>query len=164
MKKYLLSVIVLGLAGCQSDAPDVQYYPDDVEETVYVTAAPMAAGQTWGANDDFAYLVPDNQPNGLILETAHHIIQIEPVANEKYAYVVWNGPKSMADTPDLIIANGRRVFDGSGGNNYYEFQNGDYLYRVNNTVVGTADSVPYDVAVYQNDTRISYEPAVRIVQ
>ena len=166
MKKYVFFAIVLALAGCRSDAPEMEYYPDDYAQydDVYVAANTSQMGPKWGANDDFAYVVPANRPNGLVLETARHIIQIEPMANEQYAYVVWNGPKSMDDKPDLIIANGRRVFDGSGGNNYYEFKNGDYLYRVSNTVVGTADSVPYDVSVYQNDPRISYEPAVRIVQ
>ena len=63
MKKYVFFAIVLALAGCRSDAPEMEYYPDDYAQydDVYVAANTSQMGPKWGANDDFAYVVPANR-------------------------------------------------------------------------------------------------------
>ena len=49
-----------------------------------------------------------DMPNGndLVLETAHHKIEIAAQPNVKYGYYVWTGDKKTTDDPDMIVEDG----------------------------------------------------------
>jgi hypothetical protein len=90
MKKLILFLFVASLAACQS-ATQVEEYND---ETTCV-----------GEN---CAIINYSMPNGndLVLETAHHKIEIAAQPNVKYGYYVWAGDKDTSDDPDLVVEDG----------------------------------------------------------
>ncbi|MBQ1997801.1 MAG: hypothetical protein II238_05130 [Alphaproteobacteria bacterium] len=83
-------MFVASLAACQS-ATQVEEYND---ETTCV-----------GEN---CAIINYSMPNGndLVLETAHHKIEIAAQPNVKYGYYVWAGDKDTSDDPDLVVEDG----------------------------------------------------------
>ena len=90
MKKLILFLFVASLAACQS-ATQVEEYND---ETTCV-----------GEN---CAIINYSMPNGndLVLETAHHKIEIAAQPHVKYGYYVWAGDKDTSDEPDLVVEDG----------------------------------------------------------
>lgn len=90
MKKLVLFLFVASLAACQS-ATQVEEYND---ETTCV-----------GEN---CAIINYSMPNGndLVLETAHHKIEIAAQPNVKYGYYVWAGDKDTSEDPDLVVEDG----------------------------------------------------------
>lgn len=92
------------------------------------------------------------------------VVKISPMAgklpNNSFMYQCWNGPNLsdqvlMSRRPDLEIKNGVRIPDGSGGNYFYRFVNNKIEYRCYVTVIGTEDSPPAWIAVYQGQRMIA---------
>lgn len=96
MKQNILFLLVIGIAlcGCKS-GNNVSVVDND-----YVEYAACA--------DADAQTVRYSMPNGndLVLETAHHVIQIDAPPGVKYDYYVWTGNRSYSDDPDLIVQDG----------------------------------------------------------
>ncbi|MDR2933779.1 MAG: hypothetical protein LBU68_00655 [Rickettsiales bacterium] len=92
----------------------------------------------------------DFESNSVILDTDKFIIRIDNM-NDWIAkrYASWSKPKTMADEPDIIISNGYKNFDGSGGNNYYIFKNGKYIYICYINVLSSSNSNPADITIYK---------------
>ena len=90
MKRLILFLFVASLAACQS-ATQVEEYND---ETTCV-----------GEN---CAIINYSMPNGndLVLETAHHKIEIAAQPNVKYGYYVWAGDKDTSEDPDLVVEDG----------------------------------------------------------
>ena len=90
MKRLILFLFVASLAACQS-ATQVEEYND---ETTCV-----------GEN---CAIINYSMPNGndLVLETAHHKIEIAAQPNIKYGYYVWAGDKDTSEDPDLVVEDG----------------------------------------------------------
>lgn len=74
-----------------------------------------------------------------ILKTKKFQIRIDEV-DEKYRYVSWGIDQLQSEKPDLIINGGDITMDGSGGNHYYTFKNGDYTYKCHIFVLGSSSS------------------------
>ena len=96
MKHIFLSlmILMLALAGCRSTSDDVitnEIQPDCVDANCEI----------------IRYDTPNG--NDLVLETAHHIIQIDAAPNVAYQYNVWAGDKEMTDNADLIIRDGQAM-------------------------------------------------------
>ncbi|WP_445946208.1 hypothetical protein [Shewanella sp.] len=56
-------------------------------------------------------------------------IRIDDLGENYFRYTSWSVNKSQSQMPDLILLKGNIIFEGSGGNHYYSFSNGDYIYR-----------------------------------
>lgn len=86
MKRYVFAILLLGLTGCMSGAPE---------------SAPVeCAGECSSVN----FSMPND--NDLKLETDHHIVHITANPDTEYAYYVWTGEKTYADDPDIMIERG----------------------------------------------------------
>lgn len=94
MKRIILAILLLGVAGCTSGA-----YHDD---GIYVESEPQCVGDC-----SVAYATPNG--NDLKLETAHHVIHMQSAPNKQYAYYVWSGDKEYTDDPDIIVENGEAM-------------------------------------------------------
>jgi len=92
-------------------------------------------------------------------ETDKFKIRIDDMGEGNYRYASWPVGNETNKKPDLILQNGRITFDVSGGNHYYEFKNGAYVYHCEVTVIGTSDDVPVDLQVYKNEKLILEQPA-----
>jgi hypothetical protein len=77
----------------------------------------------------------------LLLETDKYRIRIDDVGEWNYRYVSWPLGKSMKEKPDIILNKGKQKFVGSGGDNYYRFKNGDYVYECSINLTGP-DEIP----------------------
>ena len=83
MKRCVFAILLLGLTGCMSGAPE---------------GAPVeCAGECSSVN----FSMPND--NDLKLETDHHIVHIAANPDTEYAYYVWTGDKTYDDDPDIII-------------------------------------------------------------
>ena len=95
-----------------------------------------------------------------ILETSKFRIRIDDLGNNNYRYASWSIKQKMSEKPDLVITNGKWIPDGSGGNSYFDFKKGDYLYRCYIIVLGTNDSPPATLTIYQNNKKILEQNAI----
>lgn len=95
-----------------------------------------------------------------ILETSKFRIRIDDLGNNNYRYASWSVKQKMSEKPDLVITNGKWIPDGSGGNSYFDFKKGDYLYRCYIIVLGTNDSPPATLTIYQNNKTILEQDAI----
>lgn len=95
-----------------------------------------------------------------ILETSKFRIRIDDLGNNNYRYASWSIKQKMSEKPDLVITKGKWIPDGSGGNSYFDFKKGDYLYRCYIIVLGTNDSPPATLTIFQNNKKILAQNAI----
>ena len=95
----------------------------------------------------------------LLLETEKFRIRIDELSNEVYRYASWYINSTMNEKPDLVIESGSWMPEGNGGNNKYEFVNGDYKYECSINVVGTDETPAADLTVYKDEKEILYQAA-----
>lgn len=89
-----------------------------------------------------------------ILETDKFRIRIDEISTDNYRYSSWSIKNNMAEKPDLIIYNGKFIPNGSGGNHYFNFKNGDYTYECYIIEMGEDDSPPAQFTIYKGDKEI----------
>lgn len=89
-----------------------------------------------------------------ILETKKYRIRIDDMAEGNFRYSSWPITSKMSDKPDIVLQSGEVVSEGSGGNHYYEFKNGDYTYQCSIILMGEDTSPPALLTVYKNDKEI----------
>ena len=87
----------------------------------------------------------------------------ESRGKDNYRYSSWGADKQTSAKPDLVLVNGKVVFEGSGGNHYYEFTNGKHIYRCDVCVLGRDDSPPGSLEVYKGDKLILSEAVVEVL-
>ena len=95
----------------------------------------------------------------LLLVTEKYKIRIDELWNEVYRYASWSINSPMSEQPDLVIEGGGWMPEGNGGNNKYEFVNGDYKYECSINVVGTDETPAADLTVYKDEKEILYQAA-----
>lgn len=90
-------------------------------------------------------------------------IRIDDLGDYNYRYVSWSVNKYSSEQPDLILQNGEMTFDGSGGNHYYTFKNGEYIYRCYVSVIGNSTSPPGTIEVYKGDKLLLSDDVVEVI-
>jgi hypothetical protein len=68
--------------------------------------------------------------------TKNYKIRIDETKEGIYRYASWKF-KNVKSDPDIIIPNGNREFQGSGGNHVITFNNDGYTYTVSINILGT---------------------------
>jgi len=94
-----------------------------------------------------------------VLETSKFRIRIDDLGNSNYRYSSWSKTKSMSDKPDLILFNGNMEYDGSGGNQNFIFENGEYVYKCMIIVMGEEDSPPAILLIQKGEKEILSQDA-----
>lgn len=94
-----------------------------------------------------------------VLETSKFRIRIDDLGNDNYRYASWSLKNTQADKPDLVITNGKWISDGTGGNSHFDFKKGAYLYQCFIVVLGTSESPPATLTIFQNGKKILYQDA-----
>jgi len=98
----------------------------------------------------------------LVLETSKFRIRIDEIKDYVYRYASWSIDRSMNEAPDLVISNGKRISDGTGGNHNFIFVNNGYTYDCSIIVLGRQNSPPAELSVYTNEKQILTEPAITL--
>ena len=99
----------------------------------------------------------------LVAETKQFKIRIDDLGKENYRYAAWSVNKTPSTKPDLILANGKIIYEGSGGNHHYEFKNGKYTYSIQITVLGTAESPAGWLEVIKTDKLILRQKIIKLI-
>jgi|SRR5690554_372326 len=102
----------------------------------------------------------NDNSQAILLQTTKYKIKIDNLGNNNYTYTAWPASSSMNDTPNIVVKNGERYEDGSGGNHYYTFTNGNYKYKCSINVLGTDETPPANLLVYNNDDLILSQDAL----
>ncbi len=98
----------------------------------------------------------------LMLTTSKFQIRIDELEDGTLRYASWSLNQPMSDKPDLILFNGRQIFDGSGGNNYYEFKNDIYSYQCWHNVIGKTPGPTYQLEVLKDEKVVLSQPAEKM--
>ncbi|MDA0327242.1 MAG: hypothetical protein O3C47_08695 [Bacteroidetes bacterium] len=93
------------------------------------------------------------------IQTDKFIVRVDLLENEKYRYASWSIDSDISNKPDLVINNGEWTPDGSGGNHYYTFTNGEYSYVVYVYNMRADETPPFNLEVTKNDKVILSQPA-----
>jgi len=94
--------------------------------------------------------------NILTAVTKNFRIRIDEFKKNTYRYTVWDRGESKNVKADLVLNNGTKTYEGSGGNHYYTFLNGDFKYIVDMNILGYDDSIG-DLKVYKKNKLILKE-------
>ena len=104
--------------------------------------------------------------NATVIETGKFIIRIDYMKSSKMdgyidygdlRYASWNKPMTMQDKPNLVIKNGVIKYDGSGGNHYYVFKNGNYFYVCYINYMKEDEQSDANLYVYKTDKKINID-------
>jgi len=98
--------------------------------------------------------IRDFQEPMVVIETRKFRVRIDKLADGSFRYASWNVNAPNNAKPDLILQNGQRHFEGSGGNHWYGFRSGDFKYEIWINVLGASETPPANLYVYQREKRI----------
>lgn len=109
-KKNIAFIIALfALAACNrgGEMTPTEYVEYD-RNTVVFYQDDGASSASVPCDNNGTSMIKYSAPNDsdLVLETAHHVIQIQGTPNKPYAYYVWAGGKDYSEDPDLIVEDG----------------------------------------------------------
>lgn len=90
-------------------------------------------------------------------------IRIDDLGDNNFRYASWSINKSTSDKPDLVLFNGKITFEGSGGNHYYSFINGQYLYRCYVNIISNETSPAGVLEVLKSDKALLSQPVIKVL-
>ncbi len=90
-------------------------------------------------------------------------IRIDDLGGHKYRYAAWPIKQNPSGKPSLVLFDGEYVPDGSGGNHYYSFKNGEYEYKCGVNVIGTEETPPGYLVVYKKGELVLHEEVLEVV-
>ena len=96
-------------------------------------------------------------------KTKQFRVRIDEIGEYRYRYAAWSKDQSPLTKPNLVIDNGKRVPEGSGGNHYYEFKNRSYIYKVYVFVSGTTETPIGILEVFKKDKQLLSEKFIEAV-
>ncbi|MCH1917911.1 hypothetical protein L9G15_00525 [Shewanella sp. A3A] len=107
-------------------------------------------------------LLPIKQ-NNLLWQTKNYLVRVDTLTDGQLRYAVWSAGNAMNSKPDLVLHNGEMHYDGSGGNYYYLFANGKYVYRLDVVILGTAESPAGYLRVTRGERTLVEQPVVKVL-
>jgi hypothetical protein len=100
--------------------------------------------------------------NVFSIKTRKFIVRIDELNDGSLRYASWSINQILAEKPSLVLFNGKRIFEGSGGNNYIQFTNKNIVYIVRENRLTDDETPPFVLEVYQNDKLIVDQPAAAL--
>ncbi len=99
-----------------------------------------------------------------ILETSKYRIRIDGMGDDSYRYASWKIKSKMSDKPEIVLLNGEKIVEGSGGNHSFVFVNDGYKYDCAIIAIGEADAPPAYLTIYKGDKEILSQKAAIVVK
>lgn len=96
-------------------------------------------------------------------KTAKFHIRIDDLGDYNYRYASWSIDKQTYEKPDLILFNGKMVFEGSGGNHHYSFINGKYIYRCYVGLLGNSKSTAGTLDVFRGKEHLLNDDVLEVL-
>ncbi|MCP5468074.1 MAG: hypothetical protein H7A32_02260 [Deltaproteobacteria bacterium] len=95
------------------------------------------------------------------LETKKLRIRVDSMSDDTYRYAVWPISKEMSKKPDLVIKNGTKTFDGTGGNYHYTFLNDKYKYEIYFYRIGGEETPPAHLTIYKENKTVLKQDIIK---
>ncbi|WP_110667310.1 hypothetical protein [Salinicola halophilus] len=89
--------------------------------------------------------------------TDSYHIRVDDLGEQTYRYAAWPVGTPTSEKPEVVITDGDVNYEGSGGNHDYAFEQGDYRYVCQVTVIGHPDSFPGWIEIYKDGELIKEE-------
>lgn len=89
----------------------------------------------------------------MAFETDKYRVRIDDMGDDEFRYTSWTLNEKVADAPELIILDGKFIWEGSGGNHHFRFENKSYIYKVEVTRIGK-EKAPPTLTITQGDKTI----------
>lgn len=90
-------------------------------------------------------------------QTKSYRIRIDRMRDGGLRYTSWRRGSPLHAKPDLQLLHGMHEFDGSGGNHHYEWHQGKQSYRCVITLLGSGESVPFELEVRRGEEVLQAE-------
>lgn len=97
----------------------------------------------------------------LSMETKQFKIVIDRLEDGSYRFASWRRLKKMSQKPDVVILEGQKDFEGSGGNHFYTFRHKTYTYICHVYVLGFKN-IPAELQILKGETLFHSEVASSI--
>jgi hypothetical protein len=91
----------------------------------------------------------------MVFQTDKYRIRIDDMGNDEFRYTSWTLNEKVSDVPELTIPDGKFIWDGSGGNHHFLFENKSYTYKVEVTRIGKEKQPPTLTITQGNKTILS---------
>lgn len=92
-------------------------------------------------------------------QTPRFHVRVDKVDDGNLRYAAWSKGKHLSQQPDIILNNGRMIMEGSGRNQGYIFQNGNFSYQLKMNSGVSSQTNAGALEVYQSGKRIMQETA-----
>ena len=90
-------------------------------------------------------------------QTKSYRIRIDRMRDGGLRYTSWRRGSPLGAEPDLKLLRGVHEFDGSGGNHHYRWTRGKQSYRCVITLLGSRESVPFELEVRRGEGVLQVE-------
>lgn len=89
----------------------------------------------------------------MAFQTDKYRVRIDDMGEDEFRYTSWTLNEKVSDAPELIILDGKFIWEGSGGNHHFLFENKSYTYKVEVTRIGK-EKAPPTLTITQGDKTI----------
>lgn len=89
----------------------------------------------------------------MVFETDKYRVRIDDMGDDEFRYTSWTLNEKVSDAPELTILDGKFIWEGSGGNHHFLFENKSYSYKVEVTRMGK-EKAPPTLIITQGDKTI----------
>ena len=94
------------------------------------------------------------------IQTKHFYIRIDELKGNKFRYASWKIGSIESTKPNIILENGILEHEGTYGNHFITFKNGEYKYIVYRSFIGEESTPDFSVEVLKNGKTILEEDGV----
>ena len=94
------------------------------------------------------------------IQTKHFYIRVDELKDYNYRYASWKIGSSESIKPNLVLENGVLEHEGTYGNHFITFKNGEYKYIVYRSLIGEENTPEISVEVFKNDKLILKEDGI----
>lgn len=94
------------------------------------------------------------------IQTKHFYIRVDELKDYKFRYASWKIGSSELTKPNLVLENGVLEHEGTSGNHFITFKNGEYKYIVYRSLIGEENTPEISVEVFKNDKLILKEDGI----
>ncbi len=98
------------------------------------------------------------------IQTRQYHIRIDELTNHQYRYASWKMGEKESSKPDIILTDGEKVFEGSGGNHVFTFVNNNYTYKVYRNILGEEDMPDITLIILKDGKEILKEGGKLILE
>jgi hypothetical protein len=95
-------------------------------------------------------------------KTRRFHVRVDDLGEGKLRYSAWPIGKKTTNKPDIVLTGGKVIYDDSGRNHRYVFDNGNFSYQLKVNNIGSISTPPGALEVYKGKQRFISEVAMEV--